>query len=56
LAFLAQQEKNFRAVADELFELRYLTTDEWINARLSLAIKIEDRRSMPEAPLPDLSK
>jgi hypothetical protein len=56
LAFLAEQEKNYREVAEQLFQLRYLTAEEWYGTRLALAVKIHDYRSMPRAPLPELSK
>ena len=56
LAFLAEQEKHYREVAEQLFQLRYLTADEWHSARLSLAVKVHDYRSLPRAPLPELSK
>jgi hypothetical protein len=55
-AFLAEQEKSYREVAKQLFQLRYLTKDEWYNARLSLAVKVHDFRAVPRAPLPELSK
>jgi hypothetical protein len=56
LAFVAEQEKSFREVAEQLFLLRYLTTEEWQNARLSLAINVSDHRGYLSAPLPELSK
>jgi hypothetical protein len=46
-AFLAEQQKGHREVAEQLFLLRHLTTDEWYNARLSLSVKVRDFRSMP---------
>jgi hypothetical protein len=55
LAFLAEQEKSSREVEEQLLQLKYLTPEDWY-ARLSLTIRVQDFRTMSEAPLPGLFK